>query len=52
MQKTVLNKENIKEDFISLLNSMSPQEINEYIKSKGKPPKSIRPILVLKDLHL
>ena len=40
-----------KEDFISVLNSMTEIELNEYIKSKGKPPKPIRPILVLRDLQ-
>ena len=40
-----------KESFIQILNGMTDKEINEYIKSKGKPPKSIRPILVLRDLQ-
>lgn len=40
-----------KESFIYILNSMTNKEINEYIKSKGKPPKAVRPILVLRDLQ-
>ena len=47
MSKEKLNKEG----FIKVLSSMTVQEINEYIKSKGKPPKAIRPILVLRDLQ-
>lgn len=31
-----------KQDFINLLASMSHNEINEYIKSHGKPPKKVR----------
>lgn len=39
-----------KEDFINILCSLSVTEINEIIKQKGKPPKPIRPILVIRDL--
>ena len=40
-----------KESFIQILNGMTNKEINDYIKSKGKPPKAIRPILVLTHLQ-
>lgn len=36
-----------KQDFISFIASMSDTEINEYIKSHGKPPKKIEMIDVL-----
>ena len=39
-----------KEDFIHILSSLSVTEINELIKQTGKPPKPIRPILVIRDL--
>lgn len=35
---------NNKEDFINTLGSLSPQEINQMIKDKGKKPKLIMPI--------
>ena len=38
VQKTTFKKQ----DFINLLASMDHNEINEYIKSHGKPPKKIR----------
>lgn len=38
VQKTTFKKQ----DFINLLTSMSHNEVNEYIKSHGKPPKKIR----------
>lgn len=38
VQKTTFKKQ----DFINLLASMNHNEINEYIKSHGKPPKKIR----------
>lgn len=31
-----------KDDFISVLMSMSDTEINNYIKENGKPPKKVR----------
>lgn len=36
-----------KENFLKVMNSMSKEELNNYIKDKGKPPKLIRPIVVL-----
>lgn len=33
-----------KENFIEFLASMTPEEINEMIKEKGKPPKLISPM--------
>ena len=33
---------NKKKDFIETIASMSPSEINDFIKEKGKPPKHVR----------
>lgn len=33
---------NKKEDFLDELMRFSPDELNEYIKANGKPPKSVR----------
>lgn len=33
-----------KENFIKVLSSLTPQEINQMIKDKGKRPKLIMPI--------
>lgn len=33
-----------KEDFISILSSLSPEEINELVRRKSKPIKLIEPI--------
>ena len=33
-----------KNDFISILASMTPEEINEMLKNKSKPKKLIEPI--------
>ena len=39
-----------KDEFINTLMSMSPVEINEFIKKNGKPPKRISPFIkVIKD---
>ena len=34
-----------KENFIQFLASSTPEEINQYILQKGKPPKLIEPIV-------
>ena len=34
-----------KDEFISILTSMSDIEINEFIKKNGKPPKRISPFI-------
>ena len=38
MSKTMTNN---KRDFISLLSSMSHEDINRYIREHGKPPKKV-----------
>ena len=37
-----------KENFIDFISSASPQEINELIISKGKPPKRYTPLFFFK----
>lgn len=37
-----------KEDFITVLANMSPEEINKYIAEKGKPRKLIEPMIYFK----
>ena len=37
----VKRTEQCKKDFISIISSMTDNEINEYIKAHGKPPKPI-----------
>lgn len=34
-----------KEDFIKFLASATPEEVNELILEKGKPPKLIEPMI-------
>ena len=41
MAKIKKSTEN-KQDFIDVLASMSPTDINDYIKRFGKPPKPVR----------
>lgn len=46
------NKPTIKkEDFIEFLMSASPEDINKYIREKGKPAKLIEPIIFINDKH-
>lgn len=48
----MLDKDRLKEDpkyFIQYLASMSKEDIDDYIKHKGKPRKHIQPIIHLKD---
>lgn len=33
---------NKKRDFIEIISSMTDTELNDYIKSNGKPPKPVR----------
>lgn len=33
-------------DFISVLTSMTPNEINQFISEKGKKPKLIKPFII------
>ena len=33
---------NKRRDFIQFISSVSAEELNDYIKSHGKPPKSVR----------
>lgn len=35
-----------KDDFIDYLSSLTPEEINEYIKQKGKKAKLVSPFIV------
>lgn len=37
-----------KEDFIEFLASSTPEEINEYIREKGKPCKLVDPMVYFK----
>lgn len=34
-----------KEDFIEFLVNATPEEVNQYILEKGKPPKLIEPMI-------
>lgn len=34
-----------KDNFIEFLASASPEEVNQYILEKGKPPKLIEPMI-------
>lgn len=34
-----------KDDFIQFLASATPEEVNQYILEKGKPPKLIEPMI-------
>lgn len=34
-----------REDFIDFLASATPEEVNQYILEKGKPPKLIEPMI-------
>ena len=34
-----------KENFIKFISSATPEEINDFITKKGKPPKMIVPII-------
>lgn len=38
-----------KKDFINFISSMSDVEINELIKSKGKPPKKVNMARIVPD---
>lgn len=37
-----------KDDFIDFLASATPEEVNSFIKEKGKPPKLIEPLVFFK----
>ena len=36
-----------KKTFIDLISEYDPKEINDFIKSKGKPPKLFSPIIFI-----
>lgn len=38
-----------KDKFLKFLASSSPEEINQYILNKGKPPKLIEPFVYIED---
>lgn len=38
-----------KENFLSILSSLSIEEINDIIREKGKEPKLIIPFIIMKD---
>lgn len=38
-------------DFIKFISSSTPQEINEFIETNGKPPKLIDPIIFLEKIE-
>lgn len=46
MAKVTRSTEN-KQDFISFIASMSDTEINDYIKTHGKPPKKVTMIEIV-----
>ena len=48
MAKVTKTTEN-KQDFISFIASMSDTEINDYIKTHGKPPKKVTMIEIIDD---
>lgn len=37
-----------KENFIELIASLTPQQLNELIAQKGKEPKLIKPVVFIK----
>lgn len=43
MKNTIQSKKQNKNDFISKLAAMSPEEVNTFIKEKGKQPKLMKP---------
>ena len=36
-------------DFIKLLSTMTPEEMMEYIKQNGKPPKMATPAVIIEE---
>ena len=45
--KNTKNKTIDKDAFLKFLASSSPEEINQYILNKGKPPKLIEPLIYI-----
>lgn len=41
------NKEVQKQNFITMISSMDKDQINQFIKERGKGPKRIKPIIKL-----
>ena len=42
--------QNNKQDFIQMISRMSPEDITQFIKDKGKKPKLVKPFIKVYDI--